>query len=120
MLRPPERAFAPFYQTPVGFFGERPGSRKVALAVKCMVVEDSPLAVTDAAATVRARAFAIALPRAAWPYVEPPNVGEWLQVEWGGESLWTKASTVSHLPNGDIAISAVQTSEEVGGPPWLR
>lgn len=116
----PEAAFAPFYQTPVAFYGERAGARKLGLPVKCSVVEDSPLNVTDSAAPVRARTFDVAFPRASWPFPTPPEIGEWMQIEWNGGWLWSKANSVDHLPNGDLTVSAVQTSEEMGGPPWLR
>ena len=115
----PASAFAPFYQTPVAFYGERAGARKLGLPVKCMVIEDSPVTVVDSAAPVRVRAFDIALPRESWPFVDLPNVGEWLHIEWNGGWLWAKAATVGHLPAGDISITAMQTQEELGGPPWL-
>lgn len=103
----------------VAFYGERPDSRKVALTIKCVVVEENPLAVTDSAAPVRVRAFTVRFPRVSWPYVADPEIGEWMKIEWRGSWLWTKANMVTHLPTGDLAISAVQTQEEIGGPPWL-
>jgi hypothetical protein len=115
----PESAFAPFYQTPVAFYGERAGARNVALTLKCAVTEDSALTVTDSAAPVRCRAFNVSMPRTSWPYASDPEIGEWLKIEWCGQWLWTKANNVNHLPSGDIVISAVQTQEEIGGPPWL-
>lgn len=118
-FNPPASAFAPFYTTPVAFYGERADSRKVALTLKCFVVEDSPLTIADSAAPVRARAFDVAFPRKGWPYPTAPEIGEWMKIEWCGSWLWMKANAVNRMPSGDISISAVQTQEEEGGPPWL-
>ena len=119
-FRIPEQAFAPFYQTPVAFYGDRIDARKIALTLKCWVVEDSALSVTDSTAPIHARAFNVAFPRASWPYAEAPQVGEWMKIQWNGQWLWTKANAVNRMPSGDIAISAVQTQEDMGGPPWLQ
>ena len=59
-FNPPVRAFALFYKTPVAFYGERAGMRKVAMVLKCLVIEDSALTVADSAAPVHARAFVVA------------------------------------------------------------
>lgn len=119
-LHPPERAFAPFYSTPVVFCGERKDDRKLTLPVDCMVVEDSPLTVADAPAPVRVRVFDIAFPRASWPHPTGPEVGEWLKLCWNGHWIWAKANDVGHLPDGDITVNAVLKPEDAGGPPWLR
>lgn len=128
-------ASLPQYVAAVAFYGDRPASgsshpdspapsgattRKIGLTLKCVVVEDNPLTVTDAAAPVHARAFTVRLPRSSWPYPKAPEVGEWLKIQWRGEWLWTKANQVGHMPTGDLTISAIQTQEEMEGPPWLR
>lgn len=112
-------AALPQYVAPVAFYGERADARKIALTLKCVVVEDNALTVADAAAPIHARAFTVRLPRRSWPYPAAPEVGEWMKIEWCGAWIWTKANHVAHMPSGDISISAVQTQEEAGGPPWL-
>ena len=113
-------AALPQYVAAVAFYGERAESRKVALTLKCAVIEDNALTLTDGAAPVHARAFTVRLPRTSWPYPATPEVGEWMKIEWCGSWLWTKANAVNRMPTGDIAISAVQTQEDMGGPPWLQ
>ena len=112
-------ASLPQYVAPVAFYGERKDDRKIALLLKCVVMEDSALTVTDAAAPVHLRAFTVRLPHRAWPYPTPPEIGEWMKIEWCGQWLWTKANAVNRMASGDLSISAVQTQEEMGGPPWL-
>lgn len=112
-------ASLPQYVAPVAFYGERAGARKVALTLKCLVLEDSALTATDGPAPVHLRAFSVRLPRTDWPYPTAPEIGEWMKIEWCGDWLWTKAIAVNRMPSGDVSISAVQTQEEEGGPPWL-
>lgn len=112
-------AALPQYVAAVAFYGERADARKVAQTVRCVVVEDGALAVADTAAPVHTRAFTVRLPRSAWPDAKPPEIGEWMQIDWRGQWLWTKANIVNQMTSGDIVISAVQTQEEAGGPPWL-
>lgn len=105
--------------TPVAFYGERKDGRKIALTIECLIVEDSALTVADTAAPVHTRAFTVRLPRSAWPDAKPPEIGEWMDIEWRGQWLWTRANSVNHMTSGDIIVSAIQTQEETGGPPWL-
>ena len=112
-------AALPQYVAPVAFYGERADARKIALTLKCVVVEDNALTVADSAAPIHARAFTVRLPRADWPYPNAPEIGEWMKIKWCGEWLWAKANHVGRMASGDISISAFQTQEEAGGPPWL-
>ena len=113
-------AALPQYVVPVAFYGEHENARKLALTVKAVVVEDGALALSDGTAPVHTRAFTVRLPRSTWPDAAAPEIGEWLKIQWRGEWLWAKANAVNHMTTGDVAISAVQTAKDLGGPAWLR
>lgn len=102
----PEAAFAPFYDTPVAFHGTRPNARPIALTVQCMVVEDSPELLTDAAAPTMSRVFNIVFPARSWLDVTPPHIEERVVFDWGGTEIAAKVCKVSHLPDGDFALVA--------------
>ena len=88
----PESAFAPFYDTPVAFHGERApriepasrqpsaggyGARPVDLTVKCCVWEggfDDPLLEQNADTDVRV--VGLSFPISGWLETTPPQVGE--------------------------------------------
>lgn len=105
--------------TPIAFYGERKDERKIALTIECLVVEDNPLTMMDAPAQIHCRSFKVVMPRTSWPYTSAPEIGEWMKIQWDGGWLWTKANSVARLPTGDLTITAIQTDEEQGGPPWL-
>lgn len=115
----PDTAFAPFYDTPVAFHGERAGGRPVALTVKCMVTEDSAAALGDAVAPTRERVFDIAFPRNNWRESTPPQIGEWVCFRWAGEKLMAKVEQVGRMPDGDFTLTATWSPEQKGGPSWL-
>ena len=106
--------------TPVAFYGERKDERKIALTIECLAVEDNPLTMMDAPAQIRCRSFRVVMPRTSWPYTSAPEIGEWMKIQWNGGWLWARANSVTHLSDGDLTITAVQTDEEQGGPAWLR
>lgn len=110
-------AFAPFYGVPVAFYGVRPDERSIKGTLFCAVTEDVEV-IQDASAPSVARTFNVAFPRVAWPYVEEPQIGEWLCMEWTGAKMWLKVSATNHLPNGDIALVADWKPGRV--PTWSR
>lgn len=116
----PASAFKPFYDTPVAFHGERRDERKIAFTTDCMVVEDSPLMMTDGTAPTRERTFVISLPILGWKDVTPPHIGEWLNLMWSGQWMWAKAEAVTHMPSGEIIVTAIWSPDRDGGPPWLE
>ena len=111
------RAFAPFYSVPVAFYGVRPDERRIKLTLRCSVTEDVE-ALPEASAPSVARTFNVSFPRVAWTFVEDPQIGEWMCMEWTGAKMWLKASAVNHLPSGDIALVAEWKPGRV--PPWSR
>ena len=115
-----DRAFAPFYDTPVAFHGERADARPLDLTVMCMVTEDSPVPMPgEAVAPTRERTFDVAFPRDSWCDATPPHVGEWVCFKWAGEEIRAKVAQVSRLPDGDFTLSAIWNPKESGGPTWL-
>lgn len=108
MIPFPARAFAPFYSTPVAFYGERPDARKIALTVRCMVTEDVPLADPDATAPTTERVFSIVFAASAWRNPSPPQIGEWVRFDPFGSqsSIWGRVTSVAHMPNGDHKLTA--------------
>lgn len=114
----PESAFAPFYQTPVAFHGEREGQRPVDLTVMCMVTEDSVSPLGEAVAPTRERAFDVAFPRGSWRELTPPQIGEWVCFKFSDDFIWAKVSQVGRMPDGDFALSAIWSPERKGGPSW--
>ena len=115
----PESAFAPFYDTPVAFHGERAGAHPVDLTVKCTIIEDSSTAPGDAVAPTRERTFDIAFPRSHWREATPPQIGEWVHFRWAGEEIMAKVAQVGRMPDGDFSLSAIWSPERKGGPSWL-
>lgn len=110
--------FDSFYDTPVAFFGDRPGARKIALTVKCSVTEDVVTIPGEAIAPTLDRTFDIVFPRSCWPEATPPQIGEWLCFQFAGEELNTRADAVSHMPDGDFVIVATWKHDRKGGPAW--
>lgn len=102
----PESAFAPFYDTPVAFHGERAAARPVDLTVDVMITEDVPELASDAIAPTAARVFDILSPASSWRDDTPPQIGEWVRYEIPGETLWLKVDTVKRMPDGDFSLTA--------------
>lgn len=95
-------AFAPFYDTPVAFYGTRTAARKVAVTVECCVFEggfDTPLVDDDVETTRRVVGFAF--PRLSWRDETPPQIGE--RIEFDGAVF--AASTVERVL-GDYHVTA--------------
>ena len=70
----PDEAFAPFYDTPVAFHGERAGGRPVALTVDAMVTEgDANASLLDASAPSKEQTYTICVRICDWTDVEPPQ-----------------------------------------------
>lgn len=102
----PESAFAPFYDTPVAFHGERAAARPVDLTVGVMITEDVPELASDAIAPTATRVFDILFPASSWRDDTPPQIGEWVRYEIPGETLWLKVDTVKRMPDGDFSLTA--------------
>lgn len=119
LFKPPAKAFAPFYDTPVAFHGALPGSRELRTSVLCMVVEDTPAQLTDAIAPTLERSFVVTFPAGEWYEATPPQIGEWLGFVWSGKQTWAKVETVGHLPGGEYALTATWSPDRKGGAPWL-
>ena len=114
----PESAFAPFYDTPVAFHGERAGARPVDLTVMCMITEDTVSLPGEAIAPTRERTFNLSFPRSNWREGTAPQIGEWLRWRWTGEELWARVDSVSHMPDGDFILVATWKPDRKGGPSW--
>lgn len=119
-LTPPRGAFKPFFTTAVAFHGERKDERKIAFTTECMVVEDSPLVMAEGTAPTRERQFIVTLPPLGWKEAPPPHFGEWLNFMWAGKWMWAKAEAVTHMPCGEIIVTAIWSPERDGGPAWLE
>ncbi len=73
----PESAFAPFYDTPVAFHGERAVARPVDLTVECCVFEGGfadPLLEQNSDTDVRV--LGLSFPISKWRDETPPQVGD--------------------------------------------
>ncbi len=85
----PESAFAPFYDTPVAFHGERAGVRPLDLTVMCCVFEggfSDPL--LDESADSDVRIVGLSFPISGWRDQTPPQGGE--RVEFEGKPFTVK------------------------------
>lgn len=116
----PSKAFRPFYSHSVAFHGERKGERTIAFTTDCMVIEDSPLTMSEGTAPTRERTFVVSLPCLGWKDITPPHFGEWINFLWGDKWVWAKANAVTHMPNGEIIVTAIWSPDNDGGPTWLE
>ena len=84
-----DRAFAPFYDTPVAFHGERADARPLDLTVMCCVFEggfEDPL--LDANSDTDRRVVGLSFPISSWRDETPPQGGE--RVEFEGKPFTVK------------------------------
>ena len=122
LFKPPSRAFAKFFDTPVLFKGKRAEGRELTQPVWCMVIEEAISPLSDAVAPTQERIFDISFPATNWWDKTPPQIGEWVSFAWGEDkpvSMWAKVDTVGHMPNGNYSLTASWSPELKEGPPWL-
>ena len=100
----PESAFAPFYDTPVAFFGTRTGARTVAFTANCMVSHAAAAADGESYAPTRERIYTISVPKSAWKDATPPQIGDWMRIV--GEERVVQQSAEYDENEGDYVITA--------------
>ena len=111
-------ASLPQFVVPVAFYGMRPEERKLAITVKCLVVEGTFTAPGDTPAPILERDFNVTFPGVKWVVNTQPNVGDWVRFPWANAWLWGKVAHVGRMPSGDYQLSVVHNPKEKGYPTW--
>ena len=105
-----DKAFAPFFDTPIAVEGQRPGGKRIAGNFKACVFDNGfadPFAAGDADSEIHT--FSISIMAGDWLENKPPQVGDKIYVS-------NPDDCVPNLPNIVLAVSHIDT---IIGDTWV-